>query len=106
MTRTLLLLALVGIALAQAGVDHTVVCSSSGSLTINDDAGLFGCSTYTNQMTRGWLFTPASSDSTGDNERVLVQWDSFDTENGYDFVRVYDGESFAALVGSFPLSRS
>ena len=99
MARSLLLLAtLVGIVLAQNGVDHTLVCSTPGSLTISDDGGLFGCSSYSTEMTRGWLFTAAINDETGQNERVLLRWDSFDTESGHDVVRVYDGESAFARV--------
>jgi len=72
-------------------------CSSSGQYTITTQTGELGCVSYGNQITRSWLIQ-----LTDTSQRVMLTFDSFDTEANYDYVKIYDGSSSSAsLLGSY-----
>lgn len=71
-----------------------------GTVQLTAPSGTFsdgsGTSDYTNRATCRWLIQPAGA------TWIRLSFTSFNTESGYDFVRVYDGATMSApLLGSF-----
>ncbi|MFZ1610601.1 MAG: CUB domain-containing protein [Chitinophagales bacterium] len=72
----------------------------SGSTVLTDNSGYFsdgsGVEDYTNNNNCTWLISPISATS------ITLNFSSFNTEEGYDFVNVYDGyNNSAPLINSF-----
>lgn len=73
-------------------------CTGTNTVTacngiISDGSGSLN---YSNNMTCNWLLSPPGA------LNITLTFTSFNTEAGYDFVNVYDGNSAAAtLLGSF-----
>jgi len=75
-----------------------ILCNAQGTYT--SQAGIFddgsGTSLYPNNFSAQYLIIPTGA------SKVQVSFTSFDTEDGYDFVRIYDGNSTESpLLGSF-----
>ncbi|MBL7805713.1 MAG: hypothetical protein JNL02_18360 [Saprospiraceae bacterium] len=70
---------------------NTALTSCSG--TISDGSGN---SPYSNGAYCSWSISPANATS------VTLNFSSFDTESGYDYVRIYDGPSASSpLIGTY-----
>lgn len=72
----------------------------SGTTTITTTSGTFsdgsGANNYADDSDCKWLIQPSGASS------ITLNFTSFDTESGYDFVKVYDGSTTSAsLLGSF-----
>ncbi|WP_299119300.1 GEVED domain-containing protein [uncultured Tenacibaculum sp.] len=72
----------------------------NGGATITDNSGSFtdgsGSQNYGNGKNCTWLIKPANGG------KVTLNFSSFNTESGYDFVTVYDGSSASATqLGKF-----
>ena len=66
---------------------------TAGSGTISDGSG---SNYYSNSQNCSWLIQPSSGGS------ITLDFTSFDTESGYDYVRVYDGNSaYSSLLGTY-----
>jgi hypothetical protein len=69
----------------------TNLTAASGSFTDGS-----GANDYLNNSDCMWLIQPSGATS------ITLSFSAFNTESGYDYVRVYDGSTTsAALLGSF-----
>jgi hypothetical protein len=69
----------------------TILTAPSGTITDGS-----GNSDYTNRANCRWLIQPPGA------TRIELTFSSFNTESGYDFVKVYDGATTSApLLGSY-----
>ena len=73
-------------------------CSSL--TTLNQNSGTFddgsGSTSYNNNSSCTWLIQPTS------NGVITLNFNSFSTESGYDYLRIYDGNSTSAtLLGTY-----
>lgn len=69
----------------------TNLTAASGSITDGSGANNYGCSANCK-----WLIQPSGATS------ITLNFTSFSTENGYDFVKIYDGSTTASpLLGSY-----
>ncbi len=76
---------------AQYCTGTTILTANSGIFSDGSGAGAYG-----NQSNCKWLIQPPGA--TG----IVLNFPSFNTESGYDFVNVYDGSTiFSPLLGSF-----
>ncbi len=69
-------------------------------VTLTDSVGTFddgsGIDNYENNLDIYWLIKPPNA------QRIILSFQSFDTESGYDFVTIYDGETTSApILGRF-----
>ncbi len=85
---------------ASYGCSTSGGATCSGTTTLTDCAGSFadgsGSDNYSNNLDCSWLISPDGANS------VTLTFDDFLTENGYDFVRIYDGvDDSAPLLGEF-----
>lgn len=72
-----------------SGVTNVSSCTG----TITDGSG---ANEYYNNLNCSWLINPPGATS------ISLDFESFETESGYDFVRVYNGSnSSAPLIGTF-----
>ena len=70
---------------------QTNLTAASGSITDGSGANDYGCSADCK-----WLIQPSGATS------ITLNFTSFSTENGYDFVKIYDGSTTASpLLGSY-----
>jgi hypothetical protein len=72
----------------------------SGTTTLTSASGSFndgsGSDFYNNNLNCSWLIQPSGASS------VTLNFSSFDTENGFDYLKVYNGTSSSApLLGTF-----
>lgn len=71
---------------------HTLLTACSGNITDGSDPE----AVYTNNLDCSWLIAPVDATS------VTLNFDTFDTEDDLDFVRVYNGiDATAPLLGEF-----
>lgn len=78
----------------------TSTSACSGTTTLTSATGTFsdgsGTADYTDNADCKWLIQPSGAST------VTLTFTSFSTESGYDFVKVYDGNSTSAtLLGSY-----
>ena len=67
-------------------------CTRDHRYASSSESGHFGCDSYANQIDITWLI-----ELPDDNERILLEFDTFDTEAGYDYLAVYDGRDSPSL---------
>jgi len=72
----------------------------SGTQTLTAASGVIsdgsGTANYTDNLDCKWLLKPTNAGT------ITLTFSAFDTENNYDFVKVYDGETTSApLLGSY-----
>jgi hypothetical protein len=70
----------------------------SGTLALNSLSGTIsdGSGDYLNDQDCSWLIQPSGGGT------ITINFTSFNTESGYDYVRVYDGSSStASIIGDF-----
>merc|ERR1711974_210329 len=71
-------------------------CSHSEDIILDHPFGDFGCGGYGNDISVSWTLYASDYNS------VQLEFDSFNTEQGFDFVYVYDGaDSHASLLGVY-----
>ena len=75
----------------------TTVCSGANSLTTLSGSFTDGVGNYGNNMQCMWLIEVPSG-------TIRLSFTQFNTEAGYDFVKVYDGSSVSAQLLTQPLS--
>jgi hypothetical protein len=69
---------------------------SNDSIILTNPSGTFDDGGYTDNVSRKWIIQPQNAVS------VTLSFITFHTEEDFDFVRVYDGETVSApLLGSF-----
>jgi len=72
-------------------------CTRDHRYASSSESGHFGCDSYASMVDISWLIQLPDDDA---DKRILLEFDSFDTEAGYDFLAVYDGTSATApLMG-------
>ena len=62
-------------------------CTSSHRYASSSPSGHFGCDGYDGRLTISWLIQPTDA-----AQRILLEFDSFNTEANYDFMKIYDGK--------------
>ena len=77
-------------------IEDETSCASSHSSTLTDQQGDFGCDGYGDGVTVSWEIVVQTG------YIVQLRFNSFYTENGYDYVTVYDGpDATYASLGSY-----
>ena len=70
-------------------------CNANQQLELEGDSGDFGCSSYANSLDTSWHITGNSG------ERIVLHFNTFDTEREYDVVTVYDGTLILKIFTDF-----
>ncbi|KAL0207259.1 hypothetical protein P9112_011887 [Eukaryota sp. TZLM1-RC] len=71
------------------GFCRDVVTLEALNFTISDHSGPEGLGTYLSNMNCGWIISP----NVPQDYRIVIEFSKLDTEEGFDFVAIYDGNS-------------
>lgn len=75
-------------------VESYSTCISDTTYTLPNESGTFGCSGYSNNVDIVWQLSSYGN--------IIVTFDEFETEPGYDYVTVYDGTTNTSdILGIF-----
>lgn len=63
-------------------------CSRSGTFTLTDSQDSLGCEGYLSNVVETWILVSQSA-----HEVINLTWQTFNTQEDHDFVKVYDGNT-------------